>query len=73
MLYKSRVTCRADESWCRDYGRIEGKRPDEVGGDYEQCEEYGRGDCVERVGICVMICGAETAPHFWNIWMNLID
>lgn len=44
----------ADESQCRDYGRIKGKGTDEMGWTDEQCTFNGRGNCVERTGILLM-------------------
>ena len=54
MLSENVASCGADESWCRDYGRIKGKRPDEVGRTYEQCAKFGREDRDERADICVI-------------------
>ena len=53
MLSKNGTSCGADESQCRDYGRIKGERSDKVGRTYEQCAECSRGDCDKRADICV--------------------
>ncbi len=44
----------ADESQCRDYGRIKGKGTDEMGRIDEQCPLCCGGDCAERVGALLM-------------------
>lgn len=51
MPQKDGTSHGADESQCRDYGRIKGKGTDEMGWIDEQCPFSSRGNCAERAGI----------------------
>lgn len=64
MLCKNGIPCGTDEGWGWDYRRIKSCRSNGVGWSYEQNKKCGRGDDIERTGICLMKCRAGNCPVF---------
>lgn len=64
MPYKSGVAYGTDKDRGGDYGGTKSYKPTKMGWSYEQCQDYGRGNCAEGNDICVMLCGAGNRPDF---------